>query len=194
MLKRIFIKLFLFAIFYVLFLLGGCSYVPTEVLPEYIHNIYIPVFVNKTSKYGLEDKLTEAVIDEFLRDGKLGVTNKSEADGMLLGEIVEYRLEPISYDANNVVEQYKLWVVVNLTFWDLKKNEILWRDYRHSVNGGYQGGIEEYVRYYVTSQAGEVVETEEEAQDRLVQTLSEDIVKRTAYGWKSEIESELGIQ
>jgi len=166
----------------------GCAYTPVEILPKHIKSITVPNFINKTARYGIESKLTDAVIEEFIRDGHLSIAKKKDADALLTGEIVTYVLEPLSYDATEVVEQYKLWVVVNLSFQDLTTGELLWEEKRESVEGNLIGGIEGDVRYYVTPRAGRRVETEEEAQDRLVVELADRIVRRTVYGWGSRIE------
>ncbi|MDH5174948.1 MAG: LPS assembly lipoprotein LptE, partial [Elusimicrobiota bacterium] len=148
-------------------LLFGCAYTPVEILPQHIKTIAIPTFINRTAHYGIESKLTDAVIEEFIRDGHLSIAKRKEADALLTGEIVTYVLEPLSYDATEVVEQYKLWVIVNLSFRDLAAGEVLWEEKRESIEGNLVGGIEGDVRYYVTPRAGRTVETEEEAQERL---------------------------
>jgi len=175
-----------------LFLFFGCAYTPVEILPKHIKTIAVPTLINKTARYGIESKLTDAVIEEFIRDGHLSISKKEEADAILTGEIVTYVLEPLSYDATEVVEQYKLWVVVNLSFRDLTTEEVLWEEKRESIDGNLIGGIEGDVRYYVTPKAGRTVETEEEAQDRLVVELADRIVRRTVYGWGSRIEIQSG--
>jgi hypothetical protein len=174
------------------FLFFGCAYTPVEILPQHIKRIAVPTFINRTARYGIESKLTDAVIEEFIRDGHLSIAKKEQADAILTGEIVTYVLEPLSYDAHEVVEQYKLWVVVNLTFKDLTTGEVLWEEKRESIDGNLIGGIEGDVRYYVTPRAGRTVETEEEAQDRLVIDLADRIVRRTVYGWGSRIEIQTG--
>ena len=69
----------------------GCAspYTPApQLLPAHIKNIYIRPFVNNTNQYGLEEKLTLAVTDEFIRDGRMKIVNsEAEADGVVVGEI-----------------------------------------------------------------------------------------------------------
>ncbi len=154
--------------------LYGCGgYVPTPILPEYIKSIAVNNFSNKTINYGIEEKLTVAVTDEFLRDGRLDITREQSADASLSGVITQYVLEPVSYDEHDVIEEYKLWVTVDLTFKDLTNGSILWE----------QQGMQGSVNYFVSSRAGELLETEDEAQDRLVNNLAVDIVRRTIEGW-----------
>ena len=160
-------------------LLGCGGYVPVPILPEHIQSIAIKNFDNKTIHYEIEENLTITVTDEFLRDGSLDVVKEQEADALLSGIITQYILEPISYDENDIIEEYKLWVTVDLSFKDLTTDTpdgtgtILWED----------KGMEGSVNYFVSSKAGELIETEDEAQDRLVDELAVDIVRRTIEGW-----------
>src|SRR4030088_3224458 len=83
---------------------------------------------NHTQQYGLEDKLTLAVQSEFNRDGRYQITSEDQADGVLIGDITKYILEPLTYDANHVPTQYKLWILVNLAFYDKIKSQTLWTE------------------------------------------------------------------
>src|SRR5689334_26363 len=80
--------------------LSGCSkyyYNPApQVLPSYIQKIAVRAFANHTQQYGLEDKLTLAVQSEFNRDGRFQITTEDVADGVLIGDITRYILEPLS--------------------------------------------------------------------------------------------------
>jgi len=156
--------------------LTGCAspYSPApQILPAYIKTIYVRPFVNNTNQYGLEEKLTLAVIDEFVRDGRLKVVNsEGEADGVLAGEISKYILQPLTYDANMVTEQYKLWVLLNVHFIDRQKNVTMWTE----------PNMEGIQVFYDTTRGGP---TEEEVRQTLWGTLSIDIVKRTIQGFGS---------
>ena len=62
-----------------------------QLLPSYVKNVYVRPIVNNTNQYGLEDKFTKAIIDEFMRDGRLSVvTTEEEADGVVVCEIKRY--------------------------------------------------------------------------------------------------------
>jgi len=152
----------------------GCAspYTPApQILPQYIKNIYIRPFVNNTSQYGLEEKLTLAVVDEFVRDGRIKVVGtEAEADGVLVGEISKYILQPLTYDANMVTEQYKLWILLNLHFVDKAKNVTMWSE----------PNMEGIQVYYDVSRGGP---TEVEVQQTMWGNFATDIVKRTMEGF-----------
>lgn len=162
--------LFAIAVFVV-----GCEYHPMNVLPDHVKTVAVETFSNKTAYYGVEDKLTQAIIEEFLREGRLGIAKKEEADSLLSGEITRYTLEPLSYDENDIVEEYRLGVVVDITFTDLKTGQILWEE-KGVDPRGEELGVKRYERYYVTPKAGHMVETEEDALERLIDRLTKDIV------------------
>ena len=77
------------ASYFLLTIFSGCSapYTPApQILPQHIKKISIRPFVNNTTQYGLEEKLTLKVINEFVRDGRLMlVNNEQEADGVVAG-------------------------------------------------------------------------------------------------------------
>ncbi|MGE4384256.1 MAG: LPS assembly lipoprotein LptE [Endomicrobiaceae bacterium] len=145
-----------------------------QLLPSYIKKIYVRPVINNTNQYGLEDKFTKAIIDEFMRDGRLSVvTSEEEADGVLVCEIKRYVLQPLTYDANMVTEQYKLWILINVYFIDKHENITLWIEpnmegiqiFADAVKVGFGGMTEETAREYIWDK------------------LSRDVVKRTVKGF-----------
>lgn len=169
-------KLVLLFVSVVLFLCAcAAPYDPApQLLPSYVQKIYVRPVVNNTNQYGLEDKFTKQIIDEFMQDGRLSVvSSESEADGVLVCEIKRYVLQPLTYDANMVTEQYKLWILINAYFVDKHENVTLWIEpnmegiqiYADSVKVGF-GGM-----------------TEDQARIQIWEKLSRDIVKRTLRGF-----------
>src|SRR6266700_1749140 len=110
----------LFGLWFLIFglMLTGCQkyyYNPApQVLPNYIQRLAVRPFANHTQQYGLEDKLTLAVQNEFNRDGRYSITSEDQADGVVIGDITRYILEPLSYDVNHVPIQYKLWILFDV--------------------------------------------------------------------------------
>lgn len=167
-----------FTVYCILFtVLSGCSspYTPApQILPQHIKKISVRPFTNSTTQYGLEEKLTLNVINEFVRDGRLMlVNNEQESDGVVVGEISRYILQPLTYDANMVTQQYKMWVLVNVSFVDRISNVTLWTE----------PNLEGVQIFYDISQPGG--KTEDEARVAVWENLSRDIVKRTMEGFGS---------
>ena len=76
--------LILFGILFV----PGCGYYSLKgSLPPHLKTVAIPLMENKTAEFGITETLTDAVTDEFVRDGSLKITDRSSADVLLIGSI-----------------------------------------------------------------------------------------------------------
>jgi outer membrane lipopolysaccharide assembly protein LptE/RlpB len=171
-------KKYLLAVFGLL--LCGCGvYEPIEIVPDHIQTIRIEPFENNTQQIGLIADLTEELVNEFIKEGRLTVVSAPDADSTLKGTIVEYSKIPLSYDENFVVQEYKLTMIVNLKYYDNIQKVRLWEYTREDL----LGGIEVWVKYYVGPDSA-IPETEEEARDRLVEDVAEKILQRVVYGWE----------
>ncbi|MEK7746480.1 MAG: LPS assembly lipoprotein LptE, partial [Elusimicrobiota bacterium] len=105
------------------------AYRPTpQILPQHISRIAIRPVINKTQQFGLEDKLTLRIRDEFLRDGRYPLVPESNADGLVLVTLKRYILTPTQYDSVLTPTAYKLIVLANLDFVDRTTNTILWSE------------------------------------------------------------------
>ncbi|MEI7903823.1 MAG: LptE family protein [Candidatus Firestonebacteria bacterium] len=156
-------------------LLGGCSAMK-PLLSDAIKSLAIPTFVNKTTQYDLETPLTNAVIKQFQVDGRLVVASPEKADAKLEGTIRQYILQPMLYDVNNVIVQYKMKMVLDLKFTDLKTGKELW--FQKEL-GGITGGTTTY------NVSGSGIETETEARQKVFYNLAAATVNRVIYGWEN---------
>ncbi|HNW44690.1 MAG TPA: LPS assembly lipoprotein LptE [Elusimicrobiales bacterium] len=159
--------------------LAACStseirYTPAEQkLPQHIKRIAVRPFTNKTQQFGLEEKITLKVVDEFLKNGEYTLAQESAAQGVIVGEINRYILTPIQYDINLVPTVYKLNVIASLRFLDRNENRYLWEEPALQVTKMYSaanlpGGL-----------------SEEQARETLWEILAKDIVLRTVSGFGS---------
>jgi outer membrane lipopolysaccharide assembly protein LptE/RlpB len=96
-------------------------------VPPGITSIAIPTFVNQTFEPGIEVPFTQGFLREFIRDQRVKVTGRNEADSILEGVIKSFYLYSVAYDRSGTALEYRATVVVDLT---LKKNngETLWRE------------------------------------------------------------------
>lgn len=76
------------------------------------HKIAIPVFKNNTSEPGIERNVTAQIREAFIRDGRLRVVEKQNADLIFTGNIDGYELRPVSFDRNDDVVEY--WVIMDI--------------------------------------------------------------------------------
>ncbi len=134
-------------------LLAGCAYSFRGTLPAHIESVAVPVFVNRTQAPAVEHVITRAVVDAFVTSGRLRVARPEEADSILQGEIVGYRIEPLAFDPRANVREYRLWVTLNLQFRDVRKDRMLWR----------QEGLQEKADFRVPGQVARTISREESA-------------------------------
>lgn len=142
-------------------------------LPEHIKRIAVRPFANRTQQFGLEEKITLKVIDEFLKNGEYTIAPENAAQGVIVGEISHYILTPIQYDVNLVPTVYKLNVIAGVRLLDKDFNRYLWEEPALQVTKMYSaanlpGGL-----------------TEEQAREALWEILAKDIVLRTVSGFGS---------
>ena len=106
---------------------AGCGYSLRGNLPEHIKTVAVPIFQNRTPVPAVENFLTNAVVRAFSTNGRLRVTSADRADSILEGEITNYYLQSIAYDAAANIRQFRLTVTLNLRFRDVRRNEVLFQ-------------------------------------------------------------------
>ena len=84
--------------------LSGCGYKSgghAVTLPESVHTIAIPAFVNQSKTYRVEQVLTAAVVREFVSRTHYRILNhdSGDADAILHGTVVATQLTPVAYDS-----------------------------------------------------------------------------------------------
>jgi hypothetical protein len=130
-------------------------------------NIAVPLFENRSSEYGIREALTEGVIDGFIQDGTLPVVNERRADVVLRGTVVNYVRRPYTYDAQEQVQEYRVYITISARLEDPVKRKVLWEEPQLSQWGEFEAATE----------------TEDQGKQRAIGKLAEDIVNRTVKGW-----------
>ena len=63
-------------------------------MPEGVQAIAVPVFINGTNEPYVDVEVTQAVVEEFMTDGRLKVVNLEEAELALRGKVKTYEISP----------------------------------------------------------------------------------------------------
>jgi len=67
-------------------------------IPANVDSVAIPIFINKTTKYRLEQRLTSAVVDEFIARTRYRIVpDASQAKALLTGEVTEFTSTPVIF-------------------------------------------------------------------------------------------------
>jgi hypothetical protein len=82
---------------------AGCGYHVagrTSALPPEWQTVAVPAFKNDTTRYRIEQRMTEAVIREFLQRTKYHIVQDQEsADAVLRGEVLSIETTPVLFNA-----------------------------------------------------------------------------------------------
>ncbi len=86
------------------FLVAGCGYhtaAHVVTLPQDVHTISIPAFVNRTQTYKIEQMLTAAVTQEMLARTHYRIVSSDtgDADAVLRGTVLSTYTAPLTYDS-----------------------------------------------------------------------------------------------
>ena len=150
------------------------AYKPTaQILPQHVQRLALRTAVNKTQQFGLEDKLSLRVRDEFLRDGRYPLVPEPESQGIVWMTISRYILTAVQYDATQAATAYKLRILVDLQFIDKSTNQILWEE--KNLEGTLSFPAQ-------TLRGGK---SEEQAREQIWDVLARSIVKRVVDGFGS---------
>jgi outer membrane lipopolysaccharide assembly protein LptE/RlpB len=96
-------------------------------VPPGLNSLAIPTFKNLTFEPGIEVPFTQAFLREFIRDRRVNVVDRAEADSVLEGSIRYFTMSSVAYDKSGFVSEYQASVVLDLA---LKKRtgEVLWEE------------------------------------------------------------------
>ena len=174
----------LFFIIGIFVILYGCGYTARSVLPGGESLLHVDNFVNKIDittevteekiyyayKPGMEADITRKVIDRFILDGNFQLKGLKKTQFLLKGQLTDFRREPLRYDASDNVIEYRLSVVVDIEFYDLKEGKIVWREKDFAGESTYRT-------------TGQFTKSENVAMEEAISDLARRIVERAVENW-----------
>jgi outer membrane lipopolysaccharide assembly protein LptE/RlpB len=108
-------------------------------LPPHIKKISIPMFKNETTRYQLDLKLTQGVIDEFVSRGKVEISpDPQKADAVLTGDIIAFTVNPIAFSGQATADRYNITIVAKVILRDLVKQKVIFSSPSFVYVGEYQ--------------------------------------------------------
>jgi len=174
----------LFIAILIMTLLCGCGYTTHSALPTRNPSIYVDNFVNKIDitreisdeniyyayRPGMESDITREIIDRFIFDGNYRVKDMDTARFLLKGQLIDFRREPLRYDTNENVVEYRISVVVNIELYDKEKKKIVWTENSFAGESTYRT-------------SGQYAKSESVAAKEAMDDLAQRIVERTVEDW-----------
>lgn len=165
------VKKFIYPVL-LLLILSSCFYSVYSNAYPHLRKIRILAFENRTSEYGLGDKLLNYLNREIRNDGRLKIVTE-DPDCTLEGAILSFSESVYSYDTANQIQDYQLTMVVSVTFTDLINNTVLYENNALTVTELYavaEGGTAKF-------------KTNEEAVEELIAKLYRTVLQNSIEGW-----------
>ena len=165
-------------------LMAGCGYSTRPGLPSNFRTVYIKPLLNKIDltelgndyqpfpiyRPGMETTLTSAIVSRFQFTGLLRPSSPGQADTRIEGELMEFRRDPLRFNASQQVEEWRLNVVANVRFYDQRNNALIWEEERMTGDTTYFA-------------LGTKAEGESAALDRAIQDFARRVVERSVENW-----------
>lgn len=162
---------FLFIIPVVINFTGCCVYSFTGAsVPQHLKTIAIPIAEDRSGsgEPGLKELLTDQLVQKFINDNTLQVTEKVNADALLECVILPLSDAPVVVSAGENVQARRITINVQVTYKDLVKRKTIF-DKKFSNYGDYPSGGN-------ISQRRDAIQT-------AVDKITEDILLDTVSGW-----------
>ena len=137
-------------------------------LPPDVKTIAIPIFVNKTPRFRIEQKLAAAVTREFIERTKFRVTaDPSRADAVLRGTVTDVRSGVVTFDlTTGRATALQIQVTARVELVDLHSQKVLFSNPNYVFREEYQ----------ISQSTTELFEEDQPALDRLSRDLARTLV------------------
>ena len=120
---------------------GGCGYYFPHVYQGPAKTIYMPNWKNRTNQLGLDAKIYQSLSRWFQKSTSIKLTKeRSEADLILAGEIIDIDLPSIAWGGDARATQVKVKLQVRYVLKDIKTDQILWEVPRELWTEEYSTG------------------------------------------------------
>jgi Lipopolysaccharide-assembly len=166
------------AVLVMLAVVGGCGYHVagrTTTLPSSWHTLGVPIFVNHTTAYRIEQRITNSVMHEFIARTKYHiVASEDGADAVLHGDITDIEAVPLLFDATSGhVTTMLVTLKLKVALVDETSKKVVYRDDNFVFRNEYQ----------VSSDVNQFFQEEDPALGRMSRDFASDLVSRVLEGF-----------
>ena len=152
---------------------ASCAYTTSPaLLPSHLKSVAVPTFENSTTEYTLDQEITQAVVQRFVRDNHLKVVDEKSANCVVRAKITQYKNSVFGFTNASEAQEYRVTIAVQVTFKDLVKNRELWTD-----------EIVRTANYYVQDVPGQTAKTESDGRKEAIDKIADEILTRSVEGW-----------
>jgi len=137
-------------------------------IPPDVKTVAIPIFVNKSPRFRIEQRLASAVTREFIERTKFRVTpDPSEADAVLKGTVTDVRAGVVTFDlTTGRATTLQIQVTANVELTDSHTKKVLFSNPNYIFREEYQ----------ISQSTTELFEEDQSALDRLSRDMARTLV------------------
>ncbi len=122
---------------------AGCGYALVGAgkgtLPAEVRTVFVRTFVNETTRVGLEQILTDAVLRELSARSRLKpVSREAEADSELKGRLVSYGVQAVRFDEAGRALEYEIAVTAAIVLTERSAEKVLFENSSFSFRQPYK--------------------------------------------------------
>ena len=164
--------------------LASCGYTSKTLLPEHIKTVHVAKVNNliditgdvtnrksfKVYRPGVEVELRNAVIERFVFDGHLKIAPLERADSVLNMDLLDYRRDPLRYNSDESIQEFRISVSANAKLVDAKSGDVIWE------SGGFAGTSDYFL-------SGPRAQTEDQAVAAALEDLARHLVEDVLEIW-----------
>lgn len=136
-------------------------------------NLALPFLENRTAQPDLELRATEALTEAFETDGSLRLVSRGQEQYLLSGSVVRYSEAPFSIGQGGSADEYKLTIVLELSFLDSVSSEAIWTDRRFT-------GTESF---FVEGSAAGAELTRDRAEEKALEQIVDGVLNAVFGDW-----------
>jgi outer membrane lipopolysaccharide assembly protein LptE/RlpB len=157
--------------------LSGCGYTlvgKTSTLPPSIRVIHFQTLTNKTSRVGVEQRLSSEIAKELASRGRFSVQPQAAgADADLAGEVTGFDFFAVAFDENGRAKEYQVRITARMSLKTLPDEKVLWENPSFTFQDNYS----------LSTSAASYVDRENEAIDRVAGRFAESLVSSLLEGF-----------
>jgi hypothetical protein len=105
-------------------------------IPAHIKDVSVPLFEDQTAELGIDQILTDGLIDAITEDNTLKITGPRGGDAVLKGTILKVDERAGQFNENETAADFRITLTVKIIFEDVKKRNIMWEE-TYSQWGSY---------------------------------------------------------
>jgi outer membrane lipopolysaccharide assembly protein LptE/RlpB len=157
--------------------LCGCGYTlvgKTSTLPPSIRVIHFQTLANRTTRVGVEQRLSSEIVKELASRGRFSVRAEAAgADADLAGEVTGFDLFAVAFDEAGRAKEYQVRITARVSLKTIPDEKVLWENPSFTFQENYA----------LATSAASYVDRENEAIDRVAERFAESLVSSLLEGF-----------